>query len=153
MNPWLAPAAVAARLLDPLQPLLLLGLRLWVGWQFLKSGWLKLADWDTTLLLFQQEYRVPLLSPAAAAVAGTAGELLFPVLLTLGLWGRLAAIGLSAVNALAVFAYAHVLLQDGFEAALGQHCLWGLMLLVVAVFGPGRWSIDGWWPAGAGRRY
>jgi putative oxidoreductase len=37
-----------------------------------------------------------------------------------------------------------VLLGEGFEAALGQHYLWGLMLLVVLVFGPGRLSIDAW---------
>ena len=84
MNPALiltAANTAAARLLDPLQPLLLLGLRLWVSWQFLKSGWLKLGDWDSTLFLFQEEYRVPLLSPELAAVAGTFGELFFPLLL------------------------------------------------------------------------
>lgn len=151
--PLTAPVNLAARLLDPLQPLLLLGLRLWVSWQFLKSGWLKLTDWETTRFLFQEEYHVPLLAPAAAAVAGTAGELVFPVLLVLGLFGRLAAIGLSVVNGVAVLAYAHVLLQDGFEAALGQHCLWGLMLLVVAVFGPGRLSFDRWLAVKSGNRY
>ena len=35
-----------------------------------------------------------------------------------------------------------MLLGEGFEAALGQHYLWGLGLLVVLVFGPGRWSLD-----------
>jgi len=35
-----------------------------------------------------------------------------------------------------------VLLSEGFEAAIGQHYLWGVMLLAVAVFGPGRWSLD-----------
>ena len=149
----MAPVNLAARLFDPLHPVLLLGLRLWAGWQFLKSGWLKLTDWDTTLFLFQEEYRVPLLSPGAAAVAGTTAELLFPLLLMLGLYGRLAAVGLSGVNAVAVLAYAHVLLQVGFEAALGQHCLWGLMLLVVAVFGPGRLSFDRWLIASPGSRY
>lgn len=53
--------------MDRLQPMFLLGLRLWVSWQFLKSGWLKLSDWDSTLFLFQEEYRVPLLSPQLAA--------------------------------------------------------------------------------------
>ncbi len=129
--------------LDTLQPLLALGTRLWVGWQFLKSGILKAQDWESTLFLFQEEYRVPLLSPPLAALAGTAGELVFPVLLGLGLLGRFAALGLSAVNVLAVVSYAHVLLASGFEAALGQHILWGFMLLVVAIHGPGPWSADG----------
>jgi uncharacterized membrane protein YphA (DoxX/SURF4 family) len=35
-----------------------------------------------------------------------------------------------------------VLLTEGFEAALGQHYLWGFMLLVLVVFGPGRWALD-----------
>lgn len=129
--------------LDTLQPLFALATRLWVSWQFLKSGLLKAQDWESTLFLFQEEYRVPLLSPPLAALAGTAGELVFPVLLGLGLFGRLAALGLSAVNVLAVVSYAHVLLASGFEAALGQHLLWGFMLLVVALYGPGPLSADG----------
>lgn len=133
---------VLARLLAPFADLVALAARVYVGWQFMKSGWLKLQDWGTTLYLFENEYRVPLLPPQAAAVAGTAGELLFPVLLMLGLAGRLGALGLSAVNALAVISYAHVLLQEGFEAAIGQHVLWGWLLVMVVVYGPGRLSVD-----------
>jgi putative oxidoreductase len=135
--------------LDSLQPLFALATRLWVSWQFLKSGILKAQDWESTLFLFQEEYRVPLLSPPLAALAGTAGELVFPVLLGLGLFGRFAALGLSAVNVLAVVSYAHVLLASGFEAALGQHLLWGFMLLVVALYGPGPLSADGLFAARA----
>jgi putative oxidoreductase len=123
---------------------LLFAFRCYVAWQFLKSGWLKISSWDSTLYLFQEEYRVPLLSPQMAAVAGTAGELVFPVLLIVGLLTRFAALGLSAVNVLAVISYTHVLFSEGFEAALGQHYLWGTLLLVVLVFGPGRWSLDAW---------
>lgn len=131
--------------LDTLQPLLALGLRAYVGWQFFISGLAKIRDWDSTLFLFQEEYRVPLLPPDTAAVAGTAGELLFPLLLWLGLATRLAALGLSAVNVMAVVAYAHVLLGPGFEGALGQHLLWGLMLAVTMIYGPGRLSLDVLW--------
>ena len=35
--------------LDRLRSLLLLGTRLWVSWQFLNSGWIKLTTWDTTI--------------------------------------------------------------------------------------------------------
>lgn len=132
----------AERVVSWLSSLLLLGTRGYVAWQFLKSGWGKLSDWDTTLLLFHEEYHVPVLPPALAAVAGTTGELLFPTLLVLGLGTRYAALGLSAVNVMAVVSYAHVLLADGSEAALGQHELWGYMLLVVLVFGAGRFSLD-----------
>ena len=134
--------ALAARFASWLESPLLLALRIWVAWQFLKSGWLKLSNWESTLYLFQDEYHVPLLPPAVAAIAGTGGELVFPLLLIAGLLTRYAALGLFAVNVVAVFAYAHVLLSEGFEAAIGQHYLWGVMLLTVAIFGAGRWSLD-----------
>ena len=141
-NPVVRANDVAAQVASWLESPLLLAIRWFVAWQFLKSGWLKISNWESTLYLFQDEYHVPLLPPALAAVAGTAGELVFPSLLVVGLLGRYAAVGLSAVNVLAVISYAHVLLGEGFEAALGQHYLWGALLLVVAVFGPGRWSVD-----------
>ena len=47
------------------------------------------------------------------------------------------------MNALAVISYAHVLLQEGFEAAVAQHYLWGFMLLVIIFYGPGALSVDG----------
>jgi putative oxidoreductase len=134
--------ALPARLLDPLQPVFALATRWYVSWQFLKSGWLKLTSWDSTLWLFREEYRVPVLSPELAAVAGTVGELAFPVLLILGLGGRIAPLGLFAVNLMAVVSYAHVLLQPGFEAAVGQHLLWGFMLAMLAVYGQGGLALD-----------
>jgi putative oxidoreductase len=120
-----------------------LATRLYVGWVFVKSGWLKVSDWEQTLSLFESEYHVPLLPPHAAAYAGAAGELVFGTLVIVGLAGRASALGLFAVNALAFISYRHVLLQDGFEAAVGQHVLWGFMLLTLAVHGPGAWSLDG----------
>jgi putative oxidoreductase len=132
-----------ARILDTLRSPLLLATRVWVAWQFLKSGWLKLTNWDTTILLFESEYRVPLMSPPLAAVAATAGELVFPLLIALGAFTRLGALGLFAVNAMAVVSYWHVIGGEGYEAAIGQHWLWGFMLLVLVAFGAGRVSVDG----------
>ena len=77
-QPVLDRQAPFARALEPLRSLLLLGTRLWVSWQFLKSGWLKLATWDVTLELFRSEYQVPLLPPGVAAVAGTFGRTRVP---------------------------------------------------------------------------
>jgi len=145
--------ALSATVLAPLQPALLLLLRVYVSWQFVKSGWLKLQDWETTQYMFQEEYRVPLLSPDIAAVLGTAGEIVFPALLIAGLLSRYAAAGLTAVNIVAVVSYAHVLMSEGFEAALGQHYLWGLMILVVLLFGPGRLSLDAAMAGRSGARY
>lgn len=138
------PKSVLSRTLDALQPAFALGSRSYVSWVFLKSGCLKLADWESTVALFEYEYHVPLLPPTLAAILGTAGELVFPVLLILGLFGRMSALGLQAVNVLAVISYSHVLFQEGFAAAIGQHYLWGYILAVLALYGPGAWSLDNW---------
>jgi len=128
--------------LDRLRALLLLGTRLWLSWQFLVSGWLKVTNWDTTVELFTSEYQVPLLPPTVAAITGAFGELFFPALLVLGLFTRVGALGLFAVNAMALYSYWHVLGQEGFEAARGQHYLWGYMALVIATCGAGFFSVD-----------
>ena len=133
------PSQWLAYLHDPL----VLGLRLYVGWQFFRAGLLKIQSWDSTMFLFQYEYQVPLLSPGTAAVLGTIGELVFPVLLWTGVASRLSALGLQFVNVVAVVSYAHVIFNPEFgTAALKDHLYWGLMLLVIAVYGPGRVSLD-----------
>jgi putative oxidoreductase len=132
---------------EQLQPLALLLARLYVARVFFLSGLTKLRDWDTTLLLFTEEYRVPLLSPPVAAWAGTAGELVLPVLLAFGLGGRLAAAGLFVVNGVAVLS-----LPELTEAAAQQHLFWGCLLAGLVLWGPGRWSVDAlWWPRVARR--
>jgi putative oxidoreductase len=137
-----AEHAVLGRLLDHFRSLVLLATRFYVGWQFWKSGWLKVTSWSSTLELFRSEYHVPILPPPVAAVTGAGGELFFPTLLFLGLFSRVGALGAFFVNAMAVISYRQVLLADGSEAALGQHVLWGFMLLVLAVFGPGKIALD-----------
>ena len=137
-----AAHAVLGRLLDHFRSLVLLATRFYVGWQFWKSGWLKVTSWSSTLELFRSEYHVPLLPPPVAAVTGATGELFFPALLFLGLFSRVGAVGAFFVNAMAVISYRQVLLAEGSEAALGQHVLWGFMLLVLAVFGPGKIALD-----------
>jgi putative oxidoreductase len=136
------PLALLARVLDPLQPVFALAARWYVSWQFLKSGWLKVSDWQGTLDLFRTEYHVPLLPPTLAAVTGAFGELFFSTLLVLGLGGRIGPLGLFAVNLMAVISYRQVLLADGYEAALGQHVLWGFMLAMLAVYGLGAITVD-----------
>lgn len=123
--------------LEALQPLAQLGARLYVAQAFFLSGLTKIHDWDTTLALFTDEYKVPLLPPLAAAIGGTAGELVLPVLLVLGLAGRFAALGLSVVNVVAVIS-----LTEIAPAALQQHVFWGSLLLALVLWGPGKWSLD-----------
>ena len=142
-QPWLRTlmntAAWGVRGLNALQPVAALAARLYVANVFFSSGLTKIRDWDTTLALFMDEYKVPVLSPAVAAVMGTAGELGLPVLLALGLGSRFAALGLSVVNVVAVLS-----LSDIAPAALEQHILWGSLLVGVAVFGPGKLALDRW---------
>jgi len=132
--------------LDSLQPLAALAARLYVGQVFFLSGLTKIRDWDTTLALFADEYKVPLLPTGVAAFMGTAGELVLPVLLVLGLGGRFAALGLFVVNAVAVAS-----LSEIAPAALQQHVFWGALLAGLAIYGPGAWSLERWvWPKLAG---
>jgi putative oxidoreductase len=126
--------------LDLAQPAAALAARIYLAQVFFLSGLTKIRDWDTTLLLFTEEYRVPLLSPQLAAIAGTFGELVLPVLLLLGLAGRFAALGLSVVNVVAVISLAEIA-----PAALQQHITWGVLLAALALYGVGKWSLDCAW--------
>jgi putative oxidoreductase len=136
---------------DLLQPVLLLAARLYVSSVFFKSGLVKISDWGATLALFRDEYKVPLLPPDLAAYTGAFGELAFPVLIVLGLMGRLGAAGLFVVNVMAVVSYPQLW---GFDcpAGINSHFYWGSLLLALFVFGPGTLSVDAlvlrrWGPA------
>jgi putative oxidoreductase len=122
-----------------LTPLFDVAIRGYVASVFLRSGWLKISDWGSTLALFKYEYHVPLLPPALAAVLGAGGELVLPVLLILGLAGRFGAAGLTVVNLVAVISY-----PDLSDLGRQDHLLWGVLLLVTLLHGPGRLSIDHW---------
>ena len=125
------------RCFDTLAPAVDLIVRFWVAAVFFKSGLTKIQSWDTTILLFTNEYHVPFLSPQAAAFLGTGAELVLPVFLALGLGGRLAALGLFIFNIVAVVSYPE-LEAVGIE----QHQVLGIMLLVTLLHGPGLLSID-----------
>ena len=138
------PYSAIARLLDLAAPLFDLGVRLWVAWVFFKSGLSKIQSWDSTLMLFEYEYQVPLLPPDIAAYAGTAAELSLPILVAIGLASRLSALALFAFNAVAVIAYSSFLFGDNGAAGLQQHIMWGVMLLITVFHGPGKLSLDHW---------
>jgi putative oxidoreductase len=121
--------------------LLALGLRLYLGWQFLKAGLTKISDWSVTLALFRDEYQVPLLPPELAAVMGAAGELSLPILLFAGFLSRPAALGLFFVNLMAVISYPQLFMFD-CPAAVNDHFFWGILMLVLVAYGPGRFSAD-----------
>jgi|SRR5450755_440378 len=129
----------ATRRIDKLQPLLLLGFRLYVARVFFLSGLTKIHDWSVTVALFTDEYHVPVLPPGIAALMGTATELSVPLLLTLGVATRFGAFVLFFFNIVAVVSYASLT-----DIAVKDHYLWGVLILVVLVFGPGKISLDHW---------
>ncbi|MGY3856087.1 DoxX family protein [Aeromonas intestinalis] len=129
----------ASRIQPALVGAVLLLARLWVALIFLRSGWLKLSAWDSTLYLFEFEYQVPLLPWQWAAYVGTATELLLPLLLVGGLFTRPVAFLLFGFNIMAVVSYP-TLWAGGFY----DHQLWGWMLLTLVVWGGGPLSLDFW---------
>ena len=131
--------AAFARLADKLQPLFALAVRLYVARVFFASGLVKLQNWDSTLTLFENEFHVPLLPPQAAALLGTGAEILLPALLALGIGTRFSAIALFVFNIVAVISY-----PDLSDAGLKDHMLWGALLLVTLVYGPGKYALDRW---------
>ena len=121
--------------------LLALPLRLAIATVFWNSGMSKLANWDTTLALFTDEYQLPLLPPAIAAYLAAAIELTTPPLLVLGLLTRPVAallLGMTAVIEIAVY-----------PEAWPVHIQWAAMLLVLLCRGAGSVSLDHilarWW--------
>jgi len=128
-----------AHLVDKVQPLFALAVRLYVAQVFFASGLVKLRSWNSTLALFENEFHVPVLPPYAAAVLGTGAEIFLPVLLALGIGTRFAAIALFAFNIVAVISY-----PDLSAAGLKDHMLWGALLLVTLVYGPGKYALDRW---------
>ena len=116
--------------------LLALPLRLAVATVFWNSGMTKLANWDTAIALFADEYRLPLLPPELAAYLAASIELGTPVMLVLGLFTRPAAavlLGMTVIIELFVY-----------PLAWPTHIQWAAMLLVLLCRGAGALSLDHW---------
>jgi putative oxidoreductase len=134
------------RALEWAAPISLLLFRLWVATAFWRAGVVKLSDMHSTVMLFQYMYHVPLLPPVWAAYLGTGIELVVPWFIALGFLGRPAALFLFIYNIIAVISYP-ALWPHGFWAGLWgggftDHKVWGLMLLAITLFGPGKPSVD-----------
>jgi len=130
-------------LMDFLTPVGDLLARCWVAYIFFKAGLLKLHSWDGTLALFNYEYHVPLLPPDFAAVLGTGAELILPVLLLIGLGGRITIFIFFVYNLVAVISYPFLWSPDGAQG-LAQHVNWGLLLMLLMFHGSGKLSVDYW---------
>jgi len=113
---------------------LLLLLRVGVGMVFFKAGLLKYNSWEFTLLLFRDEYKVPLLPPELAARMAMVQELVLPILLFIGLGTRLATLPL--------FGMLIVIQTFVYPNAWADHLFWAGALLVILSRGPGALSLD-----------
>ena len=109
-------------------------LRLGVSLVFFRSFLAKVANWDTTIVLFENEYNVPVLPPSLAAILAAALEIVGPVMLTLGFGTRLAAGAMLAMTlVIQLFVY---------PQSYPDHLLWAGPLLYLLLRGPGAWSVD-----------
>jgi len=113
---------------------LALPLRFAVATVFWNSAMAKLANWETTVSLFTDDYKVPLLPLVLAANMALTIELTAPVLLVLGLFTRVAALVLLGMTAvIEIFVY---------PQAWPTHIQWAAMLLVLLCRGAGEASLD-----------
>ena len=118
--------------------------RVWLGLIFFNAGLTRVNAWGSQGFLFESIHPVPFLPAAIAAVVTTAGELLLPILLWLGLAQRLAALGLFAMTAVIQFVVAQT--PEGMENGIGhpEHYVWMLGFLLLAVRRPSVLTLDHW---------
>lgn len=123
----------------PYSLLALLG-RLSIGLVFWNSARTKVEGWDvfsvndTTLQLFTEDYKLPLIPPYVAALIAQLAEHTFSILIIVGLATRfsaLALLGMTLVIEIFVYPDAYVL-----------HGTWAAILLMLVKFGAGNWSVD-----------
>ncbi|MBL4590016.1 MAG: DoxX family protein [Alphaproteobacteria bacterium] len=119
-----------------------LGVRFYMAHIFFSSGMLKFEnflndDWESTTFLFEEIHPIPGVNSDLSAVAGTAGELILPILLALGLFGRLGAAGLLIMTATIQFA---IPAEYGMQNP--DHYFWMFLLGMILLKGSGNISVD-----------
>lgn len=111
--------------------------RLSIAGTFWRSGQTKVEGFhvtDTTIYLFETEYKLPLIDPWLAADMSAIAEHLFPILLVIGLASRLSALALLGMTlVIELFVY-----PDAWPI----HGTWAACLLIIMAHGPGLLSLD-----------
>ena len=122
-----------------------LALRFALAVPFYRSG---LTKWDgflslapTTTFLFEEQFRLHIFGgeysfpyPELMATLSATGEIVFPVLLVLGLATRFAALGVLGMTAVIQLTY-----PDHWP---NEALPWAAMALAIMAFGPGRIALD-----------
>ena len=113
---------------------ILLAMRIGVGSVFFKAGLLKYQSPEFAMKLFENEYKVPILSPIVAARITTFNELTWPVFLFLGLATRFATLPiLGSIAVIQLFVY---------PSAWTENLLWASVLVLLLTRGAGALSVD-----------
>lgn len=119
-------------------------LRVALAVPFWRSGILKWGGFlrlnDTAVTLFSDEFMLHLPggpyhfpAPTVMAFLSGSGEIMFPILLVLGIGTRFAALGLLFMTAIV-----ELTVPDGWPV----HLTWAAMALGIMAYGPGRISLD-----------
>ncbi len=130
---------IHAKISELLSPFALLALRLPVAVVFWRSGRTRVEGWnilditDSQAFIFEYEFGMPF--PVLSAHVTAIAEHVLPVLLILGLFTRLGALGmLTMTMVIQLFVYP--------DAWLNAHMFWAAILFAVVVLGPGKISLD-----------
>lgn len=101
---------------------------------FIRSGLVKLSDWNGTLMLFRDEYKLPLIPYNVAAYTAATVELGCSTLILLGLLTRLSVVALlGMISTIQIFVY---------PSAWPDHIQWVGFMLFLLLRGPGVLSLD-----------
>lgn len=125
-----------------LSPLLNLGIRLFMANIFFKSGLTRYSDyangtWGNQIEAFTDYHPIPGVPGDIAAIAGTGGELILPILLAFGLFTRLGAAGLLVMTIVIEF-----IVPPEYGLSNPDHYMWMLLLAVPMLKGGGQLSLD-----------
>lgn len=133
----------------------LLAIRLWLGQEFIVAGWRKLSGGVTAPEWFAGldfPFPVSWLPVDVNWVSAGAGEIALGVLLLIGCWSRLSALGLMFITWVAVYTVHFDLGWAGWnqidsDAGLGFKVplMMAVMLLTIVTQGGGRYSVDARW--------
>jgi putative oxidoreductase len=108
------------------------GLTKWDGFLTLSFGAKTLFAEEFKLHIFGAE--IPYAAPELMATLSGIAEIVFPIMLVLGLGARYAALGLLAMTAII-----QLTVPNGWASF---HLLWAAMALAIMTFGPGKIALD-----------
>lgn len=114
-------------------------IRIWIAKIFFTSGLTKMGDGlfvldDSAVLLFEYEYGFAEAWAEVMARLAMYAEVIFPLLLVLGLGARFGAAGLIGVTVVIQFFV--------YPGSYAEHLTWFAALLPIFLLGPGKLSID-----------